>query len=203
MKGLANSSGMKTLKLAFHAVLVLGGIGLAVATVILLTMAAAVFDWKHHYQNVTFVDVAADRARLVDWIESYVSVDDFVKQLDARSLGHEIDLPNQTPATEYRPPFEITVVRMQSFDHLGFAGEFLVEFFNNRLSGVRFYPLDIVGYRERLRSKLGINLAAGTEVRLSANARAWSATDFEGREYVCWQDDRLAEEIDLWIERYS
>jgi hypothetical protein len=183
----------------WKAVWLLGGL----CTVVVLIVAWNLFQWFEYGRAVTFVDVAQDRARLIDWIESYASVDEFVQQLKARSLPFEIDRPKSSGTTAYRPPYEITMITIPSFSHLGFSGDLIVAFFNNRLVGADFYPSDMNGYRKRLSSEIGTSLNADSEATPHPNTRIWKATDYKGRDYIGWEDVRLAEEMRLWIKRYS
>lgn len=158
--------------------------------------------WFEYYRHITFEDVAADKAQLIDQIQSYVTVENFLRQLDARSLTYELKRPKATnSSTASHPPFRVTTVKIDRFSDLGYTGELYVAFFNDRLASVRFYTLDIDGYRGQLLSQKGIDILTGPFV--FGSTRIWSATDHMGKMYIGWEDVRLAEEFDLWIKRYS
>ena len=159
--------------------------------------------WFEYYWPVSFVEVAQDRAELMDGIESYVRVDDFLAQLTRRSLSFEVRRPQPTPAQTRRPPYSITMVIIRQFSHLGFSGELTVTFFNDRLLGLRFFPSDIDGYLTQLLSKKSLDLRTQREARPSANTRVYLATEHSRGRYIGWVDVRLDAEISLWIKRYS
>lgn len=158
--------------------------------------------WAEYFRPVSFEAVAPDNALLIEGVESYLSVDAFLLKLKARSLAYEVER-SPTPEKSKRPPFNVTTVKVDAFSALGCTGQLTVEFFNDRLVGVRFFPSDMDEYRKRLLSQRGLDLLTQSEASASSNARVWSASDQAGRSYVGWEDVRLAKEMELWIKRYS
>jgi hypothetical protein len=152
---------------------------------------------------MSFIAVAATRAKLISGIESYVGVNDFLADLARRSVEYEVNRPQSTPANTRRPPFEITTVTIRRFSHLGHVGLLTVAFFNDRLLGVRFFPSDVEGYLAQLRSQEGIDLRSQAEANPSEHTRVYAATEHQQGRYVGWEDTRLAAEMSLWIKRYS
>lgn len=176
-------------------------IGMAIAAV---AVAVTGYLWWFEYSRpASFENVVPDRASLIDGVESYLRVDAFLLQLNARSLAYEVERPLADSAKTKRPPFNVTTVKVRQFSDLGYSGELLVEFFNDRLVSARFFPLDTEGYRKQLLSKKGLDLMAQSDTRVSNNTRVWSATDHRGRGYFGWEDVRLTREMELWIKRYS
>lgn len=165
-----------------------------------LALVAGYVWWFEYFPPLNFQEVASDKALLIDDVESYLRVEPFLAQLKGRSLSFKVESPAPTSAETNRPPFNITTVRVSEFSHLGHAGELIVDFFNDRLIGVRFFPSDVAGYRKALALR-GID--PSTEGHTFGNTRIWSAADHTGRSYVGWEDVRLAREMDIWIRRYS
>jgi hypothetical protein len=83
-------------------------------------------------------------------------------------------------------------------EHLGRRGEVTVEFINERLAIVRFFPKDFQGYFAALRAS-GVEPDEEGRFALSRELDGWVATHDDGREHVGWQDRRLYEEEFAWI----
>lgn len=177
---------------------------LGASALLLLLIGIVYVWWFQYYHPVSFLEVRSDRARLVDDLESYISVEELVQRLQKRAIRFELDAtPSSSSQYAERPPFNVASVKVRNFTHLGVSGEFVVEFFNNRLVGARFYPADTDAYLAQLLSRAGIDLVHQSEVYFDKNARAWRAFDHAERGYVGWEDVRLSREMELWIRRYS
>lgn len=157
--------------------------------------------WFGYFYSIDFQDTVSDTALFIGNIQSYQPVLPFLAQLRAQSLSFKIESPTLTQEKSSRPPFDITTVTVGQFSHLGYAGELIVDFFNDRLVGLRFYPSNIIGYRQAL-ARNGVDLSSQGNYR-SGNTRVWYGTDYTGRQYIGWEDVRLAKELEAWIKRYS
>ena len=125
---------------------------------------------------------------------------EWVRQLEARSLSYKME--KQSAPQADRPPFDMTVVTVPRFLLMGDRGELQVEFFNNRLTAVRFFPEEPDRVLGRL-AESGVDLRSKPESATGPHARAWCAVDNLQRRYIGWEDTRLRKEVDLWIRRYS
>ncbi|MDP1948641.1 MAG: hypothetical protein Q8L77_14195 [Nitrospirota bacterium] len=158
----------------------------------------------------SFTEVATERAKLIDGIESYQSTEEAKHQFQKWEVIEESGL---APGDK-RPPFNIYVVAINNYSHLDYSGKLHLKFFNNRLVEARFYPSSFEKYVERLKEndKLTFNItdkSAGTPEALAAPyTRIWIYNqphlDPQGQNrYVGWRDARLEKEETLWIKRYS
>lgn len=118
--------------------------------------------------------------------------------------GHRFELVEKTPCREAanRPCFEV-VVWKTDFEHLGMEGELWLTFFNDRLYGTMFYPLDFDPYLEQL-AAVGLRLPRWSEpLRVSRNVLVWSGREKGQQPYVAWIDRRLLDESTRWIKCYG
>ncbi len=173
----------------------------ATASAIALTCLALYGWWFDYFSSIDFQDTVSDKALLIGNIQSYQPVSLFLTQLRAQSLNFKLESSTLTQDKSSRPPFDITTVTVGQFSHLGYAGELIVDFFNDRLAGLRFYPSNIIGYQQAL-ARNGVDLSSQGNYR-SRNTRIWSGTDYTGKQYIGWEDVRLAKEMEVWIKRYS
>ena len=95
-----------------------------------------------------------------------------------------------------RPPFSIYVVRVQGVSDKGLPGQLRLKFFNDRLTGVWFYPDDAAAYRSAMQAEASV-------ARVDGHVKTWTAEDYRGKWYVAWEDERLWDEEWEWIETYS
>jgi hypothetical protein len=148
-----------------------------------------------------FDTVATDRAQLVDGFESYMSQAELMVRLAERTDVTIIPDPKVHLPTDSRPPFNIVVVELASFEHLKHQGNLRITLFNNRLQHVRFFPEDPKGYFMLFRQS-ETTLWKHLE-RVFGNVVLRQATDYRGRDYVAWEDKRLIEESNRWILCYA
>lgn len=146
-----------------------------------------------------FTTIEADPESLVGGLKSY-SAPEAVRRI----LGHpEWTVTEQSglAANDRRPPFNILSVVIAPYEDRVHRGELHLTFFNSRLMSTAFYPRDPAAYR----AQLGVFPARGTlggELR-PKHLRVWHAVDYKKREYFLWGDDRLMEQRNRWIMRYS
>ena len=151
--------------------------------------------------SVSFVKVEAERTRLINGIESYQSIEEFKCFLARDSFQWEES--EDKPSPKGRPPYNVHVIKLKRFSHLGFKGELVVTFFNNRLMATTFYPLDVVKYITAVEKKEGFHLSGDKNTKISPHTRVKVAVDYENRTYVDWSDSRLDQEMAIWIKKYS
>lgn len=158
----------------------------------------------------SFTEVATERTKLIDGIESYQSTEEAKRRFQKWEV---IESSNLAPGDK-RPPFSIHVVAIDNYSHLGHSGTLHLKFFNNRLAEARFYPSSFDQYVERLKAadkltfKITETSAGVPEAFASPHTHVWIYNrphlDPSGKEkYVGWRDRRLEKEETLWIKRYS
>lgn len=158
----------------------------------------------------SFTEVATERTKLIDGIESYQSTEEAKRLFQKWSV---IASNNLAPGDK-RPPFSIHVVAIDNYTHLDHSGTLHLKFFNNQLAEARFYPSNFEQYVERLKEadKLAFKvteIGAGLPKAFkSPHTHVWlydqPHLDLSRKEkYVGWRDVRLEKEEVLWIKRYS
>lgn len=176
--------------------------------VILVSVLCGVFvsacdEITDYFSSTSFVDVAAERAKLINGLESYLSIDETKRRLPSWEVIEQSGLKPQ----DTRPPFNIYKVAVKNYSHLGISGELHVQFFNNRLLSTWFYPDAFDKYIQLLKDKEGVTFQesrdGSKEAAIPPYTRVWLYRDFKDRQYVGWEDTRLAREFNLWIKRYS
>lgn len=160
--------------------------------------------------SMSFTEVATERSKLIDGIESYQSIEEAKRRLPEWKMIENSSLAPGDP----RPPFTIYVVSIKNYSHLDYAGELHLKFFNNRLAEARFYPNSFEQYVDRLKEieKLTFSVtdkSYGTpEAVVPPYTRIWiynqpHLEQHGGSKYVGWEDIRLDKEETIWIKRYS
>jgi hypothetical protein len=156
---------------------------------------------QDNHAPVSFLKVETERTKLINGIESYQSVDEFRNSLSRGSFQWEES--EDKPSPKGRPPYNIHVITIKSFSHLGLTGELVVTFFNNRLMATTFYPLDAVKYVAAVEKKVVLRLSENKKAKLLPHTCVRVAEDYNNRVYVDWSDIRLDQEHELWIKKYS
>jgi len=151
----------------------------------------------------SFTGIEAIRADLMDGFQSYQNPGEVRDILDARGLHYRSEETKTSSASDRRPPFNIISITVENYSHLGDPGTLVLEFFNSRLMTARYYPSNVGKYVGELERVKGVSLAQHSEASLGKFARVWLFRDHEQKQYVGWEDKRLAKEMELWIRKYS
>lgn len=176
---------------------------LSAGAILAVVVFVGLLFWSDYDRAITFTDITKDRTTLIGGIESYWSIEDLEKHLRKASLSWELKRGSRPGPGDKRPPFIVDTVTIKNYSHLGFSGELVVEFFNNRLVGTKFWPQEIDKYIKHLASTEKLDIVGNQEVMLSKYTRIWIAVDYLGEKYVGWEDVRLNKEMETWIKRYS
>jgi hypothetical protein len=154
-------------------------------------------------EEESFVSVRSDRVKLMDPFESYASITDVEDIL--RRLGytwHAKEGDSTVVKGESRPQFQVYVVQVDDFAHLEIKGMLRLEFFNNRLMATWFYPANLSVSREMIEKRYPEVRAKGGGI-IRKNTSIEFGVDHDKRGYIVWEDIRLRDELNLWIERYA
>lgn len=151
----------------------------------------------------SFVSRVKDPAMLIDGFASYQSVEGVKKRLEQAALFWQVLEDSHLGQKDRRPPFNIYTISVRGYTHLSCAGELIFYFFNDRLMETRFFPDEPHEYISSLKKHFGASFQETNEVQVAQYARMWLASDYTKRQYVGWQDVRLAEEQQQWIKNYS
>ncbi|HYC55423.1 MAG TPA: hypothetical protein VEL28_10875 [Candidatus Binatia bacterium] len=155
------------------------------------------------WREVSFVAVETDPVELIRGIPSYVTTQEFQRRLQ------EMGNPPQTVKDEQesepypnRPPFKHTFIDVEGFRHLEHTGRLTAHFFNERLAEVYFETPEIHEYYRKLLEQRGISSQEARELR-HGNLVIRLALGPSGKPHVFLEDERLTDEMKLWIKRYS
>jgi hypothetical protein len=118
------------------------------------------------------------------------------------------------PATVEHPPRNLLTLEQRGFEHLGVRGRLTLDFFNDRLMEVTFYPDSAAEYAAPLAAaETGLQRqASGRREGVAGHRRVVSnveqLTTDGGRflgstPFTLWQDRRLRAELDDWDRRFG
>jgi hypothetical protein len=109
-----------------------------------------------------------------------------------------------------RPPFAEHQIVIAVYTHLGCQGELHLDFLNDRLESVLFYPIDFDKYTKAVETMEGKALqrpsAMENQIWIEAGRRKIAVgTELmdKKRRFVGWFDPRFEKEVNAWIMRYS
>lgn len=118
------------------------------------------------------------------------------------------------PATPEHPPRNLLTLEQRGFEHLGVRGRLALDFFNDRLMEVTFYPDSAAEYAAPFAAaEPGLQRqASGRREGVAGHRRVVSnveqLTTDGGRflgstPFTLWQDRRLRAELDDWDRRFG
>lgn len=164
------------------------------------------FLWHLQYYRVppiSFVKVATPSTSLIGDIQSYQNQDNLIKLLESHSIAYKREIAKKTPTTVHRPPFVTDRVIVLNYNHLGYSGELIFTFLNDRLMSTQFFPNSIDSYLDALNREIKTDLTISHKKYISPYTCIIFGEDYLKRKYVIWEDTRLANEFSVWIRRYS
>lgn len=150
---------------------------------------------------------------LLEGFVSYSTILELEGKLKAKEI-HWRRVPEDIPDlnSSSRPPFSEHHIEIEDYRHLGFRGQLSLQFLNDRLRAVIFYPADFDGYSKAVETFEGITI----EKPLSLVNQFWVQTKTgyrkmtvgkewmdKKRGFVGWFDARFENEVNAWIMRYS
>ena len=155
---------------------------------------------NHEPQAPDYRDVAPDPVSLMDAFESYETVDAVRATVVHATLLEEFEQEARSGA----PAYEQVMLQVVDWFHLDHGGVLNLEFFNDRLLSVVFYPRQAETYSGRLRDVLtargfevgGLRSGSRWEAR-SGHAVVRSLNDLDGPRFL-WLDERLVKQADQW-----
>jgi len=147
-----------------------------------------------------YARIRADRSPLIDGFESYASASEVRAKIEKSGKAVSVVEESRLPPGDTRPRFDVLVLEVKGFPHLGHAGDLRLIFLNDRLRSTLFFPMKIDGYLGALRSH-GVSVGEIPSVQ-GFTARV-TYTMYDGRRYVGWSDVRIDEEEKQWIMKYS
>lgn len=140
---------------------------------------------------------------LIGPLQSHMQAEVAREKLGAATSEWIVIEQSSLPEGDQRPRFDIERFRVTRFEHLGVAGELVLEFFNDRLMSTSFFPNEWEAYVERLEEHIGQSLEEGQDLEIGSHTRLFLGPTFHDRRYVGWVDAGLASEKNTWISKYS
>lgn len=138
-------------------------------------------------------------AELVGGFRTHMSSADVEGLLEAGGYEWEVIEKGGLPPGDQRPSYSGEKWRASHFKDRGFEGRVEVEFFNERLMAVSFFPDEFDSYLKSLdpeaKAQIGERLRLSWDPRV--NVRVGSSP--EGLRCVTWESVRLREEDRRWI----
>lgn len=152
-------------------------------------------------KNQSFTDVPSEKTPLINNFISYSGVEEVIPDLKKKYECHAIE-DSRKENSVMRPPFHIYTFSISKYQHLGFSGELVIGFFNNRLMETVFYPDNYKEYIEILRNEVP-NLRQNIKANLLPYTVITLGIDYKQHQYISWVDSRLQEQMNVWIKLYS
>ena len=99
------------------------------------------------------------------------------------------DIIEDTYLSDGRPKYRFSKIKTTIFKYKGLNGTTFLEFFNNQLMSVTFYP----------ENKKNIS----TDDYFESNSIMKINHDIENRLYFKWSDEKLERQLENWLKKYS
>jgi hypothetical protein len=150
----------------------------------------------------TNVDIPTVRTTLIDQIESYISINDVDRMIATNKFTSEVIENTKRNGGISKNSFNIYSIKISDYSHLGFRGELIMKFFNNRLFETIFYPDNYDAYTSKLKEQIP-KIFDSKEISILPFTEVVTDMDYQKRKYVSWKDSRLNKEKLQWLRKYS
>jgi len=124
---------------------------------------------------------------LIFGLKSYMPMKTVQNIIEQRNGTY--DIIEDTCISDKRPKYKFSKIRTTIFKYKGLNGSTFLEFFNNQLMSVTFYP----------KNKKNIFMIDDIE----PNSIVTINHDIENKFYIRWSDKKLERKFQNWIQRYS
>jgi len=131
-----------------------------------------------------------DSKELAFGLNSLSSMNDIQDIIKKRGGEIRIIENNHLIKSDIRPEFKIIKISTNIFKDKSLSGQTILEFYNNQLLSITFYPSNQTKYKNV--SKKNIN---GVKIN--------TGIDFQNKYYKKWEDKDLLKNLNQWIEKYS
>ena len=151
-------------------------------------------------EEETFLDIQTG-VELIDGIESYQSSEVVIGMLRLEHDDISTIESSSLPEGDTRPPFTSVSYHIENYSHMGESGDLIVNFFNDRLLAVVFYPNNDESYSKVLAEN-------GYKMREDAhearpNVMVQKDKDYKEKFCFSWVDKRLEAQANRWLSLYS
>ena len=133
-----------------------------------------------------------------DDVKSYQSFAQIKSLPQLSNAKWRVTVDSDAEGNDQRPPFKIEDAET-NYTHLGFRGKTKFQFYNDRLWQVSFQPSPA----SRILYMNALSKVTGAKLNTMGNARVKNMVYYGPSNLVAWTDERLSNEINAWIRRYS
>lgn len=154
----------------------------------------------------------AEGVQIAERFTSYQDVDSAIAILEGAGFSNPKKTFRKAEESSAYPPYRFDTVEVDSYRHLGEAGQLKLEFFNDRLFQAEFVPKDPVDYARRQRA-LGLSRDRNARrEKIEGHQRIVSTVDLAVSDvgihlrtepFILWQDLRLVAQRDKWDQKFG
>ena len=106
--------------------------------------------------------------KLIDGLESHLGIEE-VRNVLKPSEGDWIVVEDSgLDKRDIRPSFDVLVVSVKNYSHLGFSGGLVLHFFNNKLVSTWFYPSNLEKYKDAFKKHFRAEFRPYTEINIDS-----------------------------------
>lgn len=127
---------------------------------------------------------------LLAGLESFSSLSEVKAKIRMAEKNYNIRSEAIDSTSKFNRYHYLSII-IRDYTDLGCAGDLGLEFFNDRLMGVTFYPVEKKIYLDSLYEYKMIDLKNNQEVKLNHRTRIWKYYDYRNRFYVGSDDEKI------------
>jgi hypothetical protein len=140
---------------------------------------------------------------LLPGFRSYSTPTDTASMIRGRGYSLRVVEQQSNKPEDPRPPLSIARWVVDDYKLLSFRGSLEIEFMNDRLMRLAYYPQQVDEFNREAISQGWAKADGADVVRNAGRVRTRRATDYSGRFYFAFEDTKLVDEYEDWIRRYS
>ncbi len=137
--------------------------------------------------------------QLMEGFESYSSLEDVTYDLKQRGVSSRVS--SRLLTTTPQKPYVLQTMEVSGYVYQGNVGHLKAIFFNDRLSGVQFFPNDPDDMRTILMQQYKKRIDLNKKLKISTYINLRYFKEKDDRYVFSWEDRRLVAEELAWLMR--
>ncbi len=168
----------------------------------MLLLAACLLGCKVSSDPNDYLKVEEVRTKLAADLPSYSSFAEVKELLKLPDDQVDVLSDRKSRQTSRRPQFNTFRIKVKNLEIVGYKGDLVLTFFNDRLESTWFYPEEFEGFVNNNNLDRS-TLESGEGIMKKPFTRMWINTDLQQKLYIGWEDVRLSQQTMEWIKRYA
>lgn len=141
--------------------------------------------------------------KLAFGLDSALSAESVKSRLKSEITRWDLIEATQLGKDDKRPEFNFQIISITGLSYEGYSGETKLQFYNDKLMSIQFYPEKWEEYSKQIESVIGRSVTWKNERVSLKGVSIQLNVDLTGKHYLSWEDNHLVKKYESWLSKYS